>query len=149
MAVSVAAIELAIDTPADPDVAWAYLTEPDRVAEWFTDVVPLGAVGEAYRIDFGEGSVVEGEILELEPGRRFAHGWAWTDAERVAEPPTRVEWRIEPLPGGGSRILLRHDGWTEAGADDAMRDDHEAYWSGYLDDLRDLLEEAAGRGVDR
>ncbi len=29
-----------------------------------------------------------------------------------------------------------------ASADDAIRDDHEAYWSGYLDDLRDLLEEA-------
>ena len=25
-----------------------------------------------------------------------------------------------------------------------IRDDHEAYWSGYLDDLRDLLEDAAG-----
>lgn len=149
MAVDVEAIELTIETPAGPALAWAYLTEPDLVAEWFTEVAALGAIGDVHRIDFGEGSVVEGEILELEPGRRFAHGWAWTDAERLSERPTRVEWRVEPLSGGGSRIRLRHDGWAEAGADDAIRDDHEAYWSGYLDDLRDLLEDAAASSVAR
>jgi uncharacterized protein YndB with AHSA1/START domain len=142
MAAEIDPIELTFDTPAEPEIAWAYLTVPDRVAEWFTEVTPLGAVGEPYRLDFGEGSIVEGEILELEPGRRLVHGWAWTDAEPTR--PTRVEWRVAPLPAGGSRIHLRHDGWAEAGVDDAIRDDHEAYWSGYLDDLRDLLEEAAG-----
>lgn len=147
MVVAIEAIELAFETAADPELSWAYLTEPDRVAEWFTDVVPLGSVGDRYRIDFGEGSVVEGEILELEPGRRFVHGWAWTDAEPGAERPTRVEWRVEGLPRGGSRISLRHDGWAESG-DEVIRDDHEGYWSGYLDDLRYLLEEAA-RGATR
>jgi uncharacterized protein YndB with AHSA1/START domain len=142
MTIDIDPIELSFETAAGPDVAWAYLTEPDHVAEWFTEALPVGSVGDPYRLDFGEGSVVEGIILELEPGRRFAHGWAWTDAE--PRQPTRVTWRIEPLPGGGARIALTHDGWADAGADDALRDDHEAYWSGYLDDLRDLLEEAAG-----
>jgi len=141
MVVDVDPIVLVIETSADPGLAWAYLTEPDRVAEWFTEVAPLGSVGDPYRLDFGEDSVVEGEVLALEPGRRFAHGWAWTDAEPSR--PTRVEWLVEPLPDGGARVTLRHDGWAAAGADDAIRDDHEAYWSGYLDDLRDLLEEAA------
>jgi uncharacterized protein YndB with AHSA1/START domain len=142
MAVTIDPIELAFETPASPELAWSFLTEPERVVEWFAEVVPIGAVGERYRIDFGEGSVVEGEILALEPGRRFAHGWSWNDAEPGR--PTRVEWRVEPLAGGGCRIALRHDGWAEAGAGDALRDDHEAYWSGYLDDLRDLLEDAVG-----
>jgi len=142
MAVDIDPIELAFETRADPALAWTYLTDPERVGEWFAEVIPLGQVGDRYRIDFGEGSAVEGEVLEVEPGRRFAHGWAWTDAE--PRQPTRVEWRVEPLPGGGTRIVLRHEGWPEAGADEALRDDHEAYWSGYLDDLRDLLEEAAG-----
>jgi uncharacterized protein YndB with AHSA1/START domain len=140
-------IELAFETPAHADLVWTYLTEPGQVAEWFTDVVPVGAVGDPYRLDFGDGSIVEGVILELEPGRRFAYRWAWTDAEPAAARPTRVEWRVEALPGGGSRVVLRHDGWSEAATDDAIRDDHEAYWSGYLDDLRDLLEEAAGSPV--
>ena len=52
-----------------------------------------------------------------------------------------VSWVVEPLPDGGGRITLVHDGWSEVGADSAARDDHEAYWSGYLDDLAATLAE--------
>jgi uncharacterized protein YndB with AHSA1/START domain len=142
MAVEIAPIRLTLESAAEPSLAWAYLTEPEHVAEWFTEADPVGRVGEVYRLDFGEGSVVEGAILELVPGRSFSHAWAWTDAEPRL--PTRVAWSVEPRAEGGSRIFLLHDGWTEVGADEALRDDHEAYWSGYLDDLRDLLEDAAG-----
>jgi uncharacterized protein YndB with AHSA1/START domain len=139
-AATIEPIHLTIETTARPSVVWAYLTEPDRVAEWFTEASPVGVVGELYRLDFGEGSVVEGSIVELEPGRTFAHRWAWTDTE--PRQPTLVTWRVEPLGDGGSRLELIHDGWAEAGADEALRDDHEAYWSGYLDDLQDILEDA-------
>ena len=138
----VAPIRLVIRTPAPADVAWAFLTDPERVEQWFTAASPVGEVGEPYVLDFGEGSVVQGAIVELEPGRRFAHRWAWLDAEPRQE--TLVTWIVRPLDEGGSEIELVHEGWDEAGADDVIRDDHEAYWSGYLDDLRDLLEDAAG-----
>jgi len=133
-------IILEIETPATADEAWAALTDPDRVAEWFTEATPVGDVGDRYRLDFGEGSAVEGVIRALEPGRRFAHTWSWVDA--VPRHETLVTWTVEALPDGGGRVTLVHDGWAEAGADAVIRDDHEAYWSGYLDDLADLL---AGR----
>lgn len=135
-------IELTLEVSAPPDLAWAFLTEPERVAAWFAEASPIAGIGEPYRLDFGEGSVVEGRVLELDPGRSFAHGWAWIGDAPAQE--TRVRWTVDPLQTGGSRIRLRHDGWTEVGADEAIRDDHEAYWSGYLDDLADLLEEAVG-----
>jgi len=135
-------IRLVLQTPAAPEVAWSYLTDPERVAEWFTAASPVGEVGEPYVLDFGEGSVVHGAIVEVVPERRFAHRWAWLDADPRQE--TLVTWIIRPLETGGSEIELLHEGWDEAGADEAIRDDHEAYWSGYLDDLRDLLEETAG-----
>lgn len=134
-------IVLEIETPASADAAWAALTEPDLVAEWLTDATPVGAVGDRYRLDFGDGSVVEGVIREIEPGRRFVHSWIWTDASPTQE--TVVAWTVEPLPNGGGRITLVHDGWAEAGADLVARDDHEAYWSGYLDDLAEILAERA------
>lgn len=130
-------IVLAIETPAAPSDAWAALTEPDRVAEWFTDASPLGEVGDAYRLDFGDGSVVEGIVRLIEPGQRFAHTWIWSDVEPSHE--TLVTWSVEPNAEGGSRVTLTHGGWAEAGADEAIRDDHEGYWSGYLDDLADVL----------
>lgn len=136
---SIEPITLVIDTRATPGKAWAFITEPDLVASWFAAASPIGEVGTQYRIDFGDGSVVEGRIIAVEPGRTFVHEWAWLGDE--ASRPTLVRWAVDPLTGGGSRVTLVHEGWTEAGADDAIRDDHEAYWSGYLDDLKDLLDE--------
>lgn len=97
----------------------AALTEPDRIAEWFTDASPLGKVGDAYRLDFGDGSVVEGIVQLVEPGRRFAHTWAWADVEPRQE--TAVSWTVEPIAGRGARVTLIHDGWGEAGVDQAAR----------------------------
>ena len=131
-------IDLIIDTAADPATAWQAVTLPERIALWFTDASPLGDVGAIYRLDFGEGSVVTGEVVALEPGRRFAYTWTWEDAEEQA--PTTVEWTVEPRPGGGSRVRLVHGGWDPG--EEPARDDHEAYWTGYLDDLRDILAEA-------
>lgn len=130
-------IVLTIDTPVTPAEAWAVLTEPARIAEWFIDASPLGDVGEPYRLDFGDGSVVAGVVRLVEPGQRFAHTWVWADVEPSHE--TLVTWSIEPIAEGGSRVTLTHGGWAEAGADEAIRDDHEAYWSGYLDDLAAIL----------
>jgi uncharacterized protein YndB with AHSA1/START domain len=121
--------------------AWTALTDPARVADWFTDVTPLGAVGDPYRLDFGDGSVVNGVVQVVEPECRFAHTWGWLDAAPRQE--TVVTWTVESLEDGGTRITLIHDGWSEAGADEAMRDDHEGYWSGYLDDLAAILAESA------
>jgi uncharacterized protein YndB with AHSA1/START domain len=132
-------IVLSIETAAAPEAVWSALTEPERIVEWFTEATALGAVGDAYRLDFGDGSAVEGVITLVEPGRRFAHTWTWSDVEPSHE--TLVTWSIEPIADGGTRVTLTHAGWAEAGADEAIRDDHEGYWSGYLDDLADLLGE--------
>jgi uncharacterized protein YndB with AHSA1/START domain len=133
-------VDLEFETAADHGAAWRAVTDPELVARWFTEASPLGEIGTTYRLDFGEGSVVTGEVLELEPGRRFTHGWAWADAD--AAEATVVTWSVEPLPGDGSRVRLLHDGWAEAGLGNRERDDHERSWAGYLDDLRDLLEGA-------
>ncbi|MDO8485213.1 MAG: SRPBCC domain-containing protein [Candidatus Limnocylindrales bacterium] len=130
-------IVFTIETPASAVEAWAAVTQPERIAEWFTDASPLGKVGDPYRLDFGDGSLVEGVVRLVEPGQRFTHTWVWSDVEPSHE--TLVTWSIEPIREGGSRVTLTHGGWAEAGVDEAIRDDHEAYWSGYLDDLAGIL----------
>ena len=130
-------IELSIETPADPELAWDALTDPDRVAEWFTDATPVGRPGDPYRLDFGD-SVVEGAIASVDPGRSFAYTWSWEGSEDGTD--TLVTWTVEPLPGGGSRITLEHGGWPPTTADDTARADHLGYWEAYLEDLAALLD---------
>jgi uncharacterized protein YndB with AHSA1/START domain len=124
------------ETAATPEAAWRALVEPDLVARWFTSAGPVGSAGDPYRLDFGD-SVIDGVITEIVPGRRLGYTWRWADTEPPQE--TVVTWEIEALRDGGSRVIVRHGGWDEAGADESSRDDHAAYWSGYLDDLADLL----------
>ncbi len=109
-------IEREVEVPVSAATAWAALTDPERVAAWFTDAIPLGAVGDEYRLDFGDGSVIEGVIEALEPGRRSGISWRWAGA-----PPTEVThvagpWTVRPT-ATASTIRLVHDGWAEAGLD--------------------------------
>lgn len=136
-------IDLSIETSADADTVWRHLTDPDWVVLWFTEASPVGAVGSPYRLDFGDGSVVTGTILTIEPPRRLAYSWTWdsSDATEVTE-VTAVTWMIEPLDSQRTTVRIVHDGWAEAGMDASARDDHATYWAGYLDDLRDVLAEA-------
>jgi len=129
-------IVLSIETPADRDVAWEALTDPDRVAEWFTDASPVGRAGDDYRLDFGD-SAVQGSIVEVDRGRRFSHTWRWEASE--PEDETLVTWTVEALPKGGSRISLEHAGWPTTTPDDTSREDHQGYWRAYLEDLGALL----------
>jgi uncharacterized protein YndB with AHSA1/START domain len=136
MPVALDPIRLVVETPAEPDDAWSALTDPDRVAEWFTDATPVGRPGDEYRLDFGD-SVVEGEIVAVEPGRRFSHTWLWDGAE--PEERTVVTWTVEARRGGGAIVSLEHAGWTEAGLDASIREEHRGYWTAYLEELEALL----------
>ena len=130
-------IVLELETAADAMTAWAALTEPAEVARWFAGVTPVDGIGSPYRIDFGDGSAAAGRVRGLEPGHRLAYTWAWEGEDDG--PITLVTWEVEPLGGGGSHVRLTHDGWTEAGADAATRDDHADYWEGYMEALGAVL----------
>jgi uncharacterized protein YndB with AHSA1/START domain len=129
-------IVLSIETPADPETAWEALTDPDRVAEWFTDVSPIGIAGDPYRIDFGDSAVV-GVIVDVQPLLRLAYTWRWEGAE--ADEQTLVAWTVEAVGDDGTRITVEHTGWQATTADDTTRDDHAGYWQAYLEDLEALL----------
>lgn len=135
-------IEREVVVPVSAATAWAALTDPERVASWFTDAIPLGAVGDEYRLDFGDGSVIEGVIESLDAGHAFGFSWRWAGAPPSEQ--THVRWTVDgPTDGASSTIRLVHDGWAEAGLDRSARDDHDGYWTGYLEDLAAVLADEA------
>jgi uncharacterized protein YndB with AHSA1/START domain len=136
MSLQPAPIKLVVETPADAELAWETITDPDRIVEWFTEATSLGRPGDPYRLDFGD-SAVEGTILSVDPGRAFAYTWSWEGTEEGSD--TQVSWTVESLSSGGSRITLEHTGWPETTPDDTARADHLGYWEAYLEDLAALL----------
>jgi uncharacterized protein YndB with AHSA1/START domain len=118
--------------------AWEAITDPSVVVRWFADVAAPGRVGDPYWIRFADGTAVAGVILSIETGRRFSYSWRWEHEPEARS--TRVTWAVEPMSSGGSRIVLEHDGWADAGLTAAEREDHAGYWEAYLDNLRALLD---------
>jgi uncharacterized protein YndB with AHSA1/START domain len=99
---------------ASPEAVWAGITDPTFVALYFHNSrleVELVAGGSyrSYSPDRSE-TWVDAEVLEVEPPRRFVHGWrSLYDAELALEPESRVTWEIEDVGSGVSKLTVTHD----------------------------------------
>lgn len=54
---------------------------------------------------------IVGEVVEVDPPRRFSHTYLFTMWKSGG--PTMVTWELEP-EGEGCRVTVTHSGWTEA-----------------------------------
>ena len=124
-----------VEIAAPPERVWKAIT--NEVASWWGSdelyrttkhEVDL-RVGGRFRSEGagadGHAFHVEGEILELEPPRKYVTTWrpSWSD-----EPPTRVAYLLEPIPAG-TRVTVQHSGFTSA----ASCEDHGQGWVRVLD----------------
>jgi uncharacterized protein YndB with AHSA1/START domain len=137
---SLAPLILRAEVSTDPAATWAALTDPAIVEQWFTKASAVGAVGAPYVLDFGDGDVMRGVVLDVLPRECLVYSWGWGDT--TPEKRTRVTWTIA-VSQDGTLVTLTHDGWTEAGLTAADRDEHARYWEGYLAALVELSDDLA------
>ena len=107
---------LQIDIAAPVEAVWAEITKTGRVQRPLFNTVlestlEPGAKLRYYSPDRKRVFVV-GEVVDIEPPRRFTHTYVFTT---TMEPPTLVTWELEPIPEG-CRVTLTHGGWTDAHA---------------------------------
>jgi uncharacterized protein YndB with AHSA1/START domain len=113
-------LERTIDLPGSPARVWTYLSEPEQVARWITELVsdepttppPVG-VGTQTRMKIREGSrVVEytTEILVFEPCRELAIEMR---GGSLGAEPMRVSYSLTDL--GGSTRLVYRSSWRPRG----------------------------------
>ena len=137
---SLAPLVIRAEVSTDLAATWNAITVPAIVERWFTHATPVGAVGDPYELDFGDGDVMRGAILEVVPGDRLVYSWGWGDT--APDRRTRVTWTIATSQDG-TLVTLTHGGWREAGLGAAERDEHARYWEGYLAALVELGDELA------
>ena len=129
---TIAAIERHLDFRADPQRVWRALTDEQELAGWF---------GQSARLDLRSGGLgwieFEGHgrfpirVEEVDPPRRLAWRWGQAGDDEVSGPSTLVEWELERLPVGGTRLHLRESGFQT----------DEARWGnseGWLTELSEL-----------
>ena len=144
---------------ASPDAVWAAITDP----EW-TDRYGYGGFAEygdlrpgtPYRILAGSGMqaqgvtgpVVEGEIVEVDPPRRFVQTWRLLMDPSLAGESSRLTYDVEPQDGGVTRLTVTHELEGAPGTarlvDGSLADTGAGGgWPWVLSDLKSLLETGA------
>lgn len=99
---------------ATPDEVWTAITDPDWTRRYLDGVAIESSLvpGSAIRYLRPDDSVLADGVVEIvEPGRRLVMTWtSLYDTATGAEPPSRVEWTLEPATNDGSvtRVRVRH-----------------------------------------
>lgn len=135
-----------VHVAATPEQVWQAITDSDWTRRWLhgTAFVEPPRPGAAYRTVTRDGrDAVEGTIEELTPpsdGRpgRFVQTWhVLYDTEMAAEPPGRVEWTVEAVGEGLTRVRLVHGDLAFSPRTwESVRDG----WVWVLDALKTVLE---------
>ena len=97
---------------ATPEQVWDAIVEPSWTRRYFHgtafDSPPVQ--GQPYRTTLANGQpAVDGVIEEVDPPNRLVMTWhTLYDAAMSEEPPSRVEWIVEPMGDGLTRLRLEH-----------------------------------------
>lgn len=101
-----AAVQFERLLPASPDKAWAFLTEPARVAEWYGEGVIEPREGG--KVEFMAGHI-RGVVTGWRPNQFFAHTWnVFSPGETQSQwPVSYLEFALAP-EGAQTRLTLTH-----------------------------------------
>ena len=91
------------DLPHNPENVWKALTDPERLREWapFDSDRNLGTVGTAKLSTVGAPTphVSETQVKRADEPKVLEFSWGEQD----------IRWELEPLEGGGTRLMLWHN----------------------------------------
>ena len=112
---------------APPSAVFRYLTESDLWSRWQGQSADLEPTpGGRFQVTMGEGQVVEGEFVAVEPDRRIVVTWGWQQHPRMPPGTSTVEFELTP-DGEGTLVRLTH---RDIPADDVPI--HRAGWDMFL-----------------
>jgi uncharacterized protein YndB with AHSA1/START domain len=134
---TIPAIERRVEFRAPPERVWRAITDETELSAWFGHRTKLdlrpGGLGWFEWEDHGRFPV---RVDVLEPPHRLVWSWGEVGDLELQGHATEVEWRLEPLTTGGTRLHLRESGFV---ADN----DRWANSEGWLTELAQLAEHVA------
>jgi len=125
---------------ADTETVWAFLTDKDKLAEWFHSADSNLEQGSDYALvgQADDGTSVKkcwGSVVESERPERLVYTFT---IEPFGGAMTTVTWLLAEA-SGGTRLTLQHEGISDAAGDAALPllMALDAGWDAHLGRLRD------------
>ncbi|MEO6201103.1 MAG: TIGR03086 family metal-binding protein, partial [Cryobacterium sp.] len=116
--------------PVDPDVAFALITQPERLRRWKTVAARVDLrVGGEYRWTMVPGHSAAGTFTEIEPGKHVVFTWGFEGSPDFGPGSSTVSVMLDATEGG-TNVRLVHEGLT---AEQEVA--HAQGWNHFLDRL--------------
>ncbi|WP_171174538.1 SRPBCC domain-containing protein [Ruegeria sp. HKCCD8929] len=132
-------LEKSIYLRAEPETVWAYLTEPDRLAEWFHKPERPLAAGqklEMYGTTSGD-LLIWGEVRAARPPEYLEYTFT---VKPMGDAVSVVKWTLEPV-AGGTKLSLLHEGLPQGAEAFGLVLALDKGWDGHLGEMREALNE--------
>ena len=136
-AVTADALEYDLHIAATPETVWRFWTRPEDLVRWMGKVATLEPrSGGVFRLDYGQGDIASGSVVEADPPRRLVFTWGWENPSDPVQPGgSTVEVTLDPDGDGtGTRLRLRHSGLGEE-----SRQGHDEGWQYFLGRLQEAI----------
>ena len=119
---------------APPATVWDWLTQPDKLAQWFHP--PRTPLVEGARLEmFGAQSgdlLVWGEVLTARAPEFLEYSFT---IKPMGEAVSHVRWTLQEV-SGGTRLTLEHEGMPDGPATFGTLLAIDKGWDGHLGDMR-------------
>ncbi|WP_037307643.1 SRPBCC family protein [Ruegeria halocynthiae] len=124
---------------AEPKTVWAYLTEPDRLAEWFHKPQHPLAAGQKLEM-FGTTSgdlLIWGEVRVARPPEYLEYTFT---VKPMGDAVSVVKWTLEAVTGG-TRLGLQHEGLPQTAEAFEVILALDKGWDNHLGQMRTAMHE--------
>ncbi|WP_170409053.1 SRPBCC family protein [Ruegeria atlantica] len=124
---------------AEPETVWAYLTEPERLAEWFHKPERPLAAGQKLEM-FGTTSgdlLIWGEVRAARPPEYLEYTFT---IKPLGDAVSVVKWTLDAVPGG-TRLGLVHEGLPQSAEAFGLILSLDSGWDEHFAKMRTALHE--------
>lgn len=124
---------------AQPNTVWAYLTEPDRLAEWFhKPEKPLEAGNKLEMFGTSSGDLlIWGEVRHARPSEYLEYTFT---VKPMGDVVSVVKWTLTPV-AGGTRLELAHEGLPQGAEAFGLVLSLDKGWDDHLGKMRTAIHE--------
>ena len=140
-------ITRSVDVQAAPERVWRAITDHREFGRWFRVALDqpfaIGSPSTGHITYPGyEHLAWTAEIVAIDPERRFAYRWPHMDADHQIHaedwPWTLVEFTVEPLETGGTRVAVVESGFDALPAEARQRsfESNSAGWTEQMGNIR-------------